>query len=438
MPSGSTQFGVNLARSKPGAASALRHWHEKEDEFIYMLEGELVLIERRWRDRAEGRATPPASRPASRHRPSRSSTTARRVMRSISRSAPASKTERVHYPDVDLVAGARREGLPLPAQERRAVSSRIPRRTSGDARESMTQFQTRHRCRRHRARHLGHARPLDERHRRSVDRGAWPRSSRRSRATPRSRARSITSGKETFCAGADLTMLETLARVVRRPGARRKARKPPARGCSTRAASCRSSTGGSKPAASRGSRRSTARRSGGGFELCLACHHRVAADNAKTRLGLPEVKVGLFPGAGGTQRIARMMPPADALQFLLKGDQISSVDRAKAMKLIDAVVPPADLIKAAKDWIKAGGKANGAVGRRGLPSARRAGLFQGRHDDVPGRRTRSIGARPTTIIRPRARSCRWSTRACSCRSIARCASSRAGSPRSCARRKRRR
>ena len=44
---------------------------------------------------------------------------------------------------------------------------------------------------------------------------------------------------------------------------------------------------------------------GGGFELCLACHHRVAADNEKTRLGLPEIKVGLFPGAGGTHARGR-------------------------------------------------------------------------------------------------------------------------------------
>ena len=46
---------------------------------------------------------------------------------------------------------------------------------------------------------------------------------------------------------------------------------------------------------------------GGGFELCLACHHRVASDNPKSRVGLPEIKIGLFPGAGGTQRVARMM-----------------------------------------------------------------------------------------------------------------------------------
>jgi 3-hydroxyacyl-CoA dehydrogenase / enoyl-CoA hydratase / 3-hydroxybutyryl-CoA epimerase len=88
----------------------------------------------------------------------------------------------------------------------------------------------------------------------------------------------------------------------------------------------------------------------------LSCHHRIAAENPKTRLGLPEIKVGLFPGAGGTTRLARMLPPADALRYLLKGDQLT-VERAKGMKLIDAVVPPAGLITAAKDWIKAGGKA---------------------------------------------------------------------------------
>jgi 3-hydroxyacyl-CoA dehydrogenase/enoyl-CoA hydratase/3-hydroxybutyryl-CoA epimerase len=90
---------------------------------------------------------------------------------------------------------------------------------------------------------------------------------------------------------------------------------------------------------------------GGCFELALACHYRVAADNPKARLGLPEIKVGLFPGAGGTQRIARMIATADALQFLLKGDQLR-LDRAKGMKLIDAIVPAADLIGAAKTWLK--------------------------------------------------------------------------------------
>jgi 3-hydroxyacyl-CoA dehydrogenase / enoyl-CoA hydratase / 3-hydroxybutyryl-CoA epimerase len=95
---------------------------------------------------------------------------------------------------------------------------------------------------------------------------------------------------------------------------------------------------------------------GGGFELTLSCHYRVAADNPKTRLGLPEIKVGLFPGAGGTQRVPRIVPPQDAMTMLLKGDAIN-VAKAKALNLIHAIVPPGDLIKAAKDWIKGGGKA---------------------------------------------------------------------------------
>src|SRR5262249_8708304 len=95
---------------------------------------------------------------------------------------------------------------------------------------------------------------------------------------------------------------------------------------------------------------------GGGFELCLACHHRLAADSEKTRVGLPEIKVGLFPGAGGTQRIARMLPPAGALPLLLKGDQLR-LSQAKAMKLVDAIVPGAELVRHAKDWIKANGQA---------------------------------------------------------------------------------
>src|SRR5215475_876300 len=95
---------------------------------------------------------------------------------------------------------------------------------------------------------------------------------------------------------------------------------------------------------------------GGAFELTLSCHHRVATENPKTRLGLPEVKVGLFPGAGGTQRVPRIVPPQDAMTILLKGDPVT-VDKAKALNLIHAIVPASDLIKAAKDWIKGGGKA---------------------------------------------------------------------------------
>jgi 3-hydroxyacyl-CoA dehydrogenase / enoyl-CoA hydratase / 3-hydroxybutyryl-CoA epimerase len=165
----------------------------------------------------------------------------------------------------------------------------------------------------------------------------------------------ITSGKPAFCGGADLTMLESMrglyTTMVAKQGEEAAARMVFDESRKLSQLYRRIETSG-KPwvCALNGTAM------GGGFELALACHHRVASDDPKTRLGLPEIKIGLFPGAGGTQRVARMLAPADALQFLLKGDQLK-VDRAKAMKLIDAVVPAADLIKAATDWIKGGGKA---------------------------------------------------------------------------------
>jgi 3-hydroxyacyl-CoA dehydrogenase / enoyl-CoA hydratase / 3-hydroxybutyryl-CoA epimerase len=161
----------------------------------------------------------------------------------------------------------------------------------------------------------------------------------------------ITSGKDAFCAGADLTVLEMLSRTFAELSAAQGEEAANARFFEESrkwSLLCRRIETCGKPwvAAINGTA------VGGGFELTLACHHRVAADNPKTKLGLPEIKVGLFPGAGGTQRVARIMQPADALQFLLKGDQIS-VDRAKTLKLVDAVVPAGDLIRTAKNWIAA-------------------------------------------------------------------------------------
>lgn len=164
----------------------------------------------------------------------------------------------------------------------------------------------------------------------------------------------ITSGKEAFCGGADLTMLESMGAIyadkVRKEGEVAAAQYVYEESSKLSQLYRRLEKSG-KPwvCALNGTAM------GGGFELALACHHRVASDNPKTRLGLPEIKVGLFPGAGGTQRVVRIMPPADALQFLLKGDQLK-VDRAKAMKLIDNVVPQDKLVETAKAWIKAGGK----------------------------------------------------------------------------------
>jgi 3-hydroxyacyl-CoA dehydrogenase / enoyl-CoA hydratase / 3-hydroxybutyryl-CoA epimerase len=91
---------------------------------------------------------------------------------------------------------------------------------------------------------------------------------------------------------------------------------------------------------------------GGGFELALACHYRVASDSEKTRVGLPEIKVGLFPGGGGTQRVARLMPTPDALQMLFKGDQIRPA-AAKKMGLVNEVAPAGEIVALAKAWVKA-------------------------------------------------------------------------------------
>lgn len=91
---------------------------------------------------------------------------------------------------------------------------------------------------------------------------------------------------------------------------------------------------------------------GGAFELALACQLRVVSDDASTRVGLPEIKVGLFPGAGGTQRVSRLMPTGDALQMMFKGDQIKALP-ARNMGLVHAVVPRDQLVAAAKEWLKA-------------------------------------------------------------------------------------
>ena len=165
----------------------------------------------------------------------------------------------------------------------------------------------------------------------------------------------ITSAKDAFCAGADLSMLEgmnqTYAKLLKEKGevAANQALFDQSRGMSQVFRAIETS---GKPwvAAINGLA------FGGGFEITLSCHYRVAADNPKTRLGLPEIKVGLFPGAGGTQRVPRIVPPQDAMTLLLKGEAIN-VAKAKELNLIHAIVPAADLIKAAKDWIKGGGKA---------------------------------------------------------------------------------
>jgi 3-hydroxyacyl-CoA dehydrogenase/enoyl-CoA hydratase/3-hydroxybutyryl-CoA epimerase len=96
---------------------------------------------------------------------------------------------------------------------------------------------------------------------------------------------------------------------------------------------------------------------GGGFEMTLACHARfVASDNPKLKLGLPEALVGLLPGAGGTQRLPRLVGLMNAAPILIQGKQFSAKD-AVAQGVATAAVPQAELIETAKQWVKDNPKA---------------------------------------------------------------------------------
>ena len=89
---------------------------------------------------------------------------------------------------------------------------------------------------------------------------------------------------------------------------------------------------------------------GGGFELCLACHYRVMADDAKAQLGLPEVSIGLLPGAGGTQRLPRIVGVEQALPVILQGKKL---DPGKALELgvVHEVAPASELVERARAWL---------------------------------------------------------------------------------------
>ncbi|MEW5354697.1 MULTISPECIES: enoyl-CoA hydratase-related protein [unclassified Streptomyces] len=86
---------------------------------------------------------------------------------------------------------------------------------------------------------------------------------------------------------------------------------------------------------------------GGGCELALCADYRIAGDNAK--LGQPEILLGLIPGAGGTQRLSRLIGPAKAKDLIFTGRQVKA-DEALALGLVDRVVPAAEVYEAAHAW----------------------------------------------------------------------------------------
>ncbi|ABM50262.1 fatty oxidation complex subunit alpha [Burkholderia mallei] len=89
---------------------------------------------------------------------------------------------------------------------------------------------------------------------------------------------------------------------------------------------------------------------GGGLEIALAGHYRVAADNPKARFGLPEVTLGLLPGGGGTQRLPRLVGVQASLPLLLEGKRLKAAD-ALAAGILHAVVPAGEEIAAARAWL---------------------------------------------------------------------------------------
>ncbi len=88
-----------------------------------------------------------------------------------------------------------------------------------------------------------------------------------------------------------------------------------------------------------------------GYEIPLSCHRIFAADNPKAKIGLPEILVGIFPGAGGTTRLSRKLDMMSAAPVLMEG-KLSDPAKAKRIGLVDEVVPADELLSTAKEWVK--------------------------------------------------------------------------------------
>ena len=112
---------------------------------------------------------------------------------------------------------------------------------------------------------------------------------------------------------------------------------------------------------------------GGGLELALACHHRVLSSDPKAVVGLPEVKIGLLPGAGGTARVPRLIGIAAAAKLMTDG---SSIGPAEALKLglVHEVAAPGELLARARAWLLGAPDATAPWDRKGFRIPGGAGL----------------------------------------------------------------
>ncbi|MEZ5782705.1 MAG: 3-hydroxyacyl-CoA dehydrogenase NAD-binding domain-containing protein [Rhizobiaceae bacterium] len=161
----------------------------------------------------------------------------------------------------------------------------------------------------------------------------------------------ITSGKETFSGGADLTMLQKMLGIFKaeRSKDKEKATRLLFDNAGRMTWLFRKLETSGKPWVSA----INGTCMGGAFELSLACHGRVAADSEKVAMALPEVKVGIFPGAGGTQRVMRLADPQAGLEMLTSGKSLSP-QKAKQMNLVHEIASPDKLIDTAKQMIRDG------------------------------------------------------------------------------------
>lgn len=113
---------------------------------------------------------------------------------------------------------------------------------------------------------------------------------------------------------------------------------------------------------------------GGGLELALACHYRVVGDHPKTKLGQPEVQIGLMPGAGGTQRLLRLMGIEAALRMNTEGKHIAP-RKALEMGFVDDVVEPGREVDVAKAWVRTTDVTGAAWDEKGFKVPGGAGLM---------------------------------------------------------------
>ena len=161
----------------------------------------------------------------------------------------------------------------------------------------------------------------------------------------------LTSGKSTFVVGADIDQLATIETAEQAFDLVEDLK-----------ASLRKLEASGKPVVAA----ITGTALGGGLELALACHYRIAIDSPKTKLGLPEVKLGLLPGGGGTQRLPRLVGIQKALELMTQGKELRP-QQAVEIGLIDDVAHDNDeLISKAKAWINENPKAQQSWDKKGF------------------------------------------------------------------------